>query len=68
MQNYEKFEGFRLNSYKYSAYPQEEEVLLPQTCQLYVLKLEQLCADTLRENFMHMNGHNFFVLHLFNRA
>ena len=40
MQNYDKFEGFRLNSYKYSAYPDEEEVLLPQSCQLYVLKVE----------------------------
>lgn len=68
MQNYEKFEGFRLNSYKYSAYPQEEEVLLPMTTQLYVVKSDLMTADTIRPNFMHMNGNSFFVVHLFNRS
>lgn len=40
IQNYRGYAGFRLNLDKYSAYANEQEVLLKEGCEVYVLKIE----------------------------
>ena len=40
-QNYEAFPGFRLNDPAYTAYPNEEEVLLSEGCPVLILDIQR---------------------------
>jgi len=42
VQNYNGFNGFRLNGEKYSAYPLEREVILLDGTKVVVFKVEEL--------------------------
>ena len=42
-QNYEAFPGFRLNHEGYTAYPNEQEVLLSEGCNVILLSVEKDC-------------------------
>lgn len=42
VQNYNGFNGFRLNGEKYSAYPMEREVILLDGTKAIVMKVEEM--------------------------
>ena len=65
VQNYNNFNGFRLNGEKYSAYPQEKEVILLDGTQVVVMKVEDIKVDQQAEEFKQINGKTLTFIHLF---
>lgn len=65
--NQDGYPGFRLNNEKYSAYPDEEEILLPAGLQVEVeeYKVEQM-GDKYKpkDGQIDMEGHLFQVIYL----
>ena len=65
IQNHYGFSGFRLNSANYSAYPQEEEVLLVEGTTIFVLNVEEITIQNPNSGFENFNGQNITIIHLF---
>ena len=45
LHNYERFNGFRMNSAMFSAHPEEREILLMEGVAMYVLGMEEMYID-----------------------
>lgn len=60
------YPGFRLNNEKYSAYPDEEEVLLPAGTQFEIEGYENIeCTDfTPKEGQEDLNGKKIHIIYL----
>lgn len=56
IQNHFGFPGFRLNTENFSAYPQEEEVLLIEGCTMFVMKVEDVTLQNNHPDFEHFHG------------
>lgn len=65
VQNYNGFKCFRLNGEKYSAYPQEKEVILLDGTQVAVMNVEEVQIDNDAEDFEHLKGKSLVIIHLF---
>ena len=65
IQNYNGFKCFSLNGEKYSAYPQEKEVILLDGTQVVVLKVEEVTISNTDREFYHLNGKPLTIIHLF---
>ena len=66
MQNYNGFNGFRLNGEKYSAYPLEREVILLDGTKVVVMKVEEINVNSINMELNGLNGQNSITLiHLF---
>ena len=66
LQNYKGYAGFRLNEDKYSAYPLEEEVLLKEGFEVYVLRVETMTVQNRSHEVSELHGKNITVIHLLN--
>ena len=64
VQNYNGFNGFRLNGEKYSAYPMEREVILLDGTKVIVMKVEEIKMRQQSENKSEENQKITFI-HLF---
>ena len=64
VQNYNGFNGFRLNGEKYSAYPQEREVILLDGTKVIVMKIEDV---EMPQSIIpsHLAGQTITFIHLF---
>ena len=65
IQNYNGFKCFHLNGEKYSAYPEENEVILLDGTQVVVMKVEEVTIRNMDKEFQHLTGRPFTVIHLF---
>ena len=65
VQNYYGFKCFSLNGEKYSAYPQENEVILLDGTQVVVMKVEEVEVRNEEARFSHLNGRKLTLIHLF---
>ena len=65
-QNYEAFPGFRLNNQGYTAYPEEEEVLLSDGCKVYILSVEEeFIIKNTSDSFKLFNNKKLTIIHMF---
>ena len=66
VQNYNGFNGFRLNGEKYSAYPLEREVILLDGTKVIVMKVEEIDVKSMNMELNDLNGNSSITLiHLF---
>lgn len=65
VQNYNGFNGFRLNGEKYSAYPLEREVILLDGTRVVVMKVEELEIQSSNSVKASMVGEKVTFMHLF---
>ena len=65
VQNYNGFNGFRLNGEKYSAYPLEREVVLLDGTKVAVMKAEDIEVKNKNREFKELDGHTVTFIHLF---
>ena len=48
VRNYDGYDGFRLNDIKYSAHPEEREVLFAEGCPVFVMGVEEVMISNLK--------------------
>ena len=67
VQNYNGFNGFRLNGEKYSAYPLEREVILLDGTKVVVMKVEERSAKDITTDLVPHLGtiDTITIIHLF---
>lgn len=64
-QNYDSFPGIRLNHKNYTLYPHEEEILLCEGCEVWVLDVEvDIKIENEHESFSNFNGKTVTIIHL----
>ena len=66
MRNYEPFVGFRQDTHLYSAYPHEQEVILREGLQVYVLDISQITINNTSSEFKAYKDQQITVIHLYN--
>ena len=64
MKNYQVYHGFRLTDSKYSALPDEQEVLLMEGFEVYCLKVEEIVIKTSNWVYRELNERVLTIIHL----
>lgn len=65
VQNYNSFKYYRVNRAKYSAYPNEKEIILPDATKVFIIGAGQVTLDCKDQRFNDLASSKLFLLHMF---
>ena len=65
IKNYEVFHGFRLVEDKHTVHPDDQEILLMEGLQIYVLKVEEIHIKTSNWIYRELNDRILTIIHLY---